>query len=122
MTREEAFNILKPFSGDYCVTGGILLWLPDHQKFISLAFGDGSNLLDEDEDEGCVDYIYIEIYEWDDGELIEDDGGEMMLDQENVDEYNYDITRAVPDVLKFMDLNLDGEEIPNFIPLQKYVH
>ena len=122
MTRKEAFNILKPFSGNYCDVGGILLWLPDYQKFISIAFGNGSNLLDEDEYEGYVDYIYIETYEWDDGEFIDDNGGQMMLDQKSTDKYNYDITLAVPDVLEFMGFNLDDDEFPNFIPLQYYIH
>ena len=64
------------------VASNILIWNKD-VGFIRIAEGTGDNLLPEDIDEGYVDYILIDGYEYDGTELVEDyyvvDGGQALL-------------------------------------------
>ena len=57
----------------------ISIYLPESDSFVRIAEGDGSNLSSEDEEEGYVDYVMIYEYEYEQGELVETDGGQMML-------------------------------------------
>lgn len=59
----------------------ILIW-NEETKFIRIAEGTGDNLFQEDIEDGYVDYVMIDNYEYDNDELVETyiiDGGQMML-------------------------------------------
>ena len=60
-------------------------WLVNeaHDCFIHVTEGDGTNLLDEDEKEGYVDYIYYTVFDSLHDILCneESDGGQIMLKQ-----------------------------------------
>ena len=58
----------------------IYIYVPQFKQVISISEGDGMNLLDEDMDEGYVDYIYYDQYEVND-RLNEVDGGQILLDE-----------------------------------------
>lgn len=60
------------------VSSEILIWNKEI-GFIRLAEGTGDNLLDEDEAEGFVDYIMLYFLDYGDGELMENDGIQVML-------------------------------------------
>ena len=109
ISKQQALHKLNSFSfqNEY---GGILLWIPSKNEFLSASFGDGSNT-----DDNYDDYIFITTYEFKDN-FIEKDGGQLDFNN-NTSNYNYDITKAVCDVLEFMYGN-----IYDFIPLQTYLH
>ena len=46
---------------------------------VEIAEGTGVNLLEEDEANGYVDYIYYTVYTNKKGEFVEDDGGIVLL-------------------------------------------
>ena len=46
---------------------------------VEIAEGTGVNLLEEDEANGYVDYIYYTVYTYKKGEFVEDDGGIVLL-------------------------------------------
>lgn len=46
---------------------------------ITAVEGTGDNLLEEDIKEGYVDYLMTNVYKRDGYELVEEDGGQMML-------------------------------------------
>lgn len=113
--KQQALSKLKSFSfqNEY---GGILLWIPDKNEFLSVSFGDGSNT-----DDNYDDYLVITTYEFADSvvfadHFIEKDGGQIDFNNDTSN-YNYDITKTVCDVLEFM-----YGEIYDFIPLQTYLH
>lgn len=56
-------------------------YLPDCDMILVAREGDGSNLLDEDIKAGYVDYVYIEVHQFDQyGKVMDDvDGGQMLL-------------------------------------------
>lgn len=56
----------------------IMVYIPELGVFMMVAEGDGCNLDQEWTDNGFVDYTYIEIYQYDDRELVEVDGGQLM--------------------------------------------
>lgn len=60
------------------VSSEILIWNKEI-GFIRIAEGTGDNLLDEDEAEGFVDYIMLYFLDYEDGELMENDGIQVML-------------------------------------------
>lgn len=65
-----------------CLNSEILIYLPDIQEFMSISEGTGDNLLNEDRDEGYVDYININTYFYSgdiDVPFGEIDGGIMLL-------------------------------------------
>lgn len=60
------------------VSSYILVW-NEETGFIRINEGDGSNLLKEDIKEGYVDYIMYDMLEYDGIDLVENDGGQVML-------------------------------------------
>jgi len=114
ITREVVEEKLKDFcEREECL--GILLFLPEQKKFISMEFSYGDNLLSEDRSEGYDGYINYVYHEWDEGEFNSElDGGEYLY---NSTEKNYgdNIANAVYDVLE-----CEFTEVPEFIPLQTY--
>lgn len=62
------------------VPSNILIWEPDF-GFFKINEGNGSNLLEEDEAAGYVDYIMYEAMEYNGYDFTEIDGGQVMLDE-----------------------------------------
>ncbi len=67
----------------------MLVYIPEIKEFLMACEGTGDNLLQEDIDEGFCDYVYIETYTYEgfNGELIEEDGGQLMLEGLFVNKY-----------------------------------
>jgi hypothetical protein len=79
----------------------IMVYIPELKEFLRAAEGTGDNLLKEDRDAGYVDYVYISIFRYSDGEFYEEDGGEMML-KELFTEHYKDIKDVLSDAMKFI--------------------
>ena len=84
---------------------GVILWIPDAEEFLAMSFGNGSNSATLED--GCEDYIYFNQYEIDADTIGDDfmqlsnsDGGQM--DIENIDIYDGNIIKAIPDILEFI--------------------
>lgn len=65
----------------------LFIYVPDMKQIIKISEGTGDNLLDEDVEEGYVDYIYYEQYEFAAGQIEETDGGQVMLTELFRDKY-----------------------------------
>ncbi len=81
----------------------IYIYVPesnDKGYIIYISEGTGDNLLDEDIEEGYVDYINYQIYMFDNG-IEEDDGGMIMLKELFRDKYSC-TADCIPDVLEFI--------------------
>lgn len=99
----------------------MLVYIPDMKEFLMACEGTGDNLLQEDIDEGFCDYVYIETYTYEgfNGELVEEDGGQLMLEElfvnkygaEGSDEFKKDL--LIKDAMDFIYANpsLDYIEI-----------
>ena len=73
------------------------IYVPETRQIIRITEGTGDNLLDEDINEGYVDYIYYEQY--DIGDIIdESDGGQVMLTELFREKYK-STEECIPDVL-----------------------
>lgn len=57
----------------------MLIALREFDRIITAVEGTGDNLLPEDIKEGYVDYVMTNVYKQDGYELVEEDGGQMML-------------------------------------------
>ena len=114
-SRNELIRSLSRYSfTDEC--GGILLWIPKFEEFLSVSFGDGSNCDDEFDD-----YLLITTYSFCDSvvspdHFLEKDGGQLDF-KESEAMYKNDITNNVFDALEFM-----YGEVCDFIPLKTYLH
>lgn len=73
----------------------INIYVPQFKQIITISEGNGMNLLDEDMDEGFVDYIYYDQYDYN---LEEVDGGQIMLTEMIQDKYT-SIKECIPAVL-----------------------
>lgn len=62
----------------------VIAYIPDLDRFICIDEGDGGNLSWKDEQNGYVDYAYIESYAPDG---CEDEGGILLLEELYVDKY-----------------------------------
>ena len=82
----------------------ILIWNED-VGFVRINEGNGSNLLDEDEEEGYVDYIMLDFLEYDGYDMIENDGAQVMLCEMYQEKFN-----SVEEVVKHM---IDCNWIPD---------
>lgn len=71
------------------------IYVPKFKQIITISEGSGMNLLDEDMDEGFVDYIYYDQYDYD---LQEVDGGQIMLTEMIQDTYT-SMKECIPAVL-----------------------
>lgn len=88
----------------------IFVFVPSANQIIRIAEGNGMNLLEEDIQEGYVDYIYYEQHELCVG-LEEVDGGQVMLSEPFHDKYK-SMEECVKDV---MDLAYGISNIPYFV-------
>lgn len=84
--RKEYKEILQGYSlvDNY---GGILVYMPEYLEFVSVQFGDGTNLdsLSEEND----DYLIYDIFEFDGIDFVKGDGGMIEFNSEK-SEYGYD--------------------------------
>ena len=71
------------------------IFVPKFKQIITISEGNGMNLLDEDMDEGFVDYIYYDQYDYN---LEEVDGGQIMLTEMIQDKYT-SMKECIPAVL-----------------------
>ena len=86
------------------VASNILIWNKD-VEFIKINEGDGCNLLDEDEEEGYVDYIMVDYISYDGYDFSEDDGAQVMLTEMYQEKF-----QTVEDVIQHL---IDCGWIPN---------
>lgn len=63
----------------------IFIYIYDSQLFINIMEGDGTNIQDENLEEGIVDYILYDVYSaghiFDEFDLVASDGGMITLNQ-----------------------------------------
>ena len=85
----------------------MMVYMPENGLFLNAIEGTGDNILQEDREEGYVDYVYITVYEWDGDELVEFDGGMMMLTELFDDKYGNDNESLIKDSIMFMDYNVN---------------
>lgn len=77
----------------------------DESILVHIAPGDGTN--DDSLEEGCVDYIYYEVFDRAGNEI---DGGQLDIDEEFEDKYN-NTDDCIFDVLSFIYDSLDKKAI-----------
>lgn len=75
----------------------IYIFVPSAKEIIRIAEGDGCNLLEEDIQDGYVDYIYYEQYELG-VDMPETDGGQVMLTEAFHDRFS-SMEECIPCVL-----------------------
>lgn len=63
------------------ICSNFLLWKPNSNLFIRITEGSGCNLTAKDIDDGFVDYVDYDIYEYDGSEFSIYDGGIYLLRQ-----------------------------------------
>lgn len=82
----------------------MMVYIPELKVFLYAGEGTGDNLLKEDIEEGFVDYVNIETYTYEDRQLVEDDGGMLMLTELFDDAYKDDDVgeRLIKDVMDYM--------------------
>lgn len=85
----------------------IYIYVPGEQQIIRISEGSGDNLLDEDIEQGFVDYIYYEQYSRE-IDFPEVDGGQIMLMELFQDKYK-STKECIPAVLDmaFGDENME---------------
>lgn len=119
ITRTFARQKLDGFKHYYAEESkqnGILLWIPEEKQIFAVSVGTGDNLLPEDIKAGYDSYLYIHTFTFDDPDMEEEDGGDMMYKTEE-ETYDEDICTAVYDALEFHYGNA-----VDFVPLQFFTH
>lgn len=76
----------------------VYVYVPAANQILRVAEGNGSNLLEDDEARGYVDYIYYDQYDLD-SEMTNSDGGQIMLTELFRDKFSSTL-EAVPEVLE----------------------
>lgn len=114
VSEPEKKDVLKEFRNSE--KNGILLYLPEIEKFFSVCIGTGNNLDHEDRQAGYDSYLEINEYEYDGNGLTFDvvDGG-MFLYKTTEENYDDDICDAVEDALQYHYNN-----VPEFVPIQLF--
>ena len=82
--------------------------IPITNRIVRIAEGDGSNLFPEDEENGFVDYIMIYEYEYKQGDLIEVNGGQMMLYNTFDELFDGKLGKLIKHGCEFIEVNPDG--------------
>ena len=92
-------------------------WLvsENHDTYIHVTEGDGTNLLDEDEKEGYVDYIYYTVFDslHDIHSDNESDGGQIMLKQLYVTLTQEEIVKSVLEFIGCQEDDFDSFQVLN---------
>lgn len=83
----------------------VFIYVPAVREIVRIAEGNGTNLLDEDEAEDYVDYIYYDQHELSSG-IPECDGGQVMLTELFRDKFS-STEDAIPAVLDMAYGNKD---------------
>ena len=84
------------------------------EMIITAVEGTGDNLLEEDIKEGYVDYLMTNIYKRDGYELVEEDGGQMMLTElwqdilKRAEEEDYEIPYRM--IIKYWGFDPDTDK------------
>ena len=86
------------------IVSNILIWSKEI-GFIRINEGNGSNLLDEDESKGYVDYIMVDYLDYDGYDLVETDGTQSMLKEMYQDKF-----KDAREVIKYL---IDCSWIPD---------
>ena len=92
--------------------GGILVFVPEYQEFVTIQFGDGTNI--DILADGNDDYIMYDVYEFDGIDFVKGDGGIIEFNNEK-SAYGYDIVKTIPDVLSYHYTSM-----PIIIPLHTF--
>lgn len=88
----------------------IYIYVPEMKQIIKISEGTGDNLLDEDIEDGYVDYIYYDTYVMEGG-IQESDGGMVMLTELFRDKFK-STKDAIPHVL---DMAYGADSIPYIV-------
>lgn len=81
----------------------VLVYIPEMKEFLYASEGTGDNLLDEDIEQGYMDYVNINTYAFDNPGFIEKDGGQMMLTELFINKYGGDNgTQLIEDAIRFI--------------------
>lgn len=75
----------------------MLLWIKDADVLVTAVEGTGDNLLDEDIKAGYNDYIMTNVYARDGYEIVESDGGQLLLEEMYADMEQDEIIKRVLD-------------------------
>ena len=86
-------------------TDGIFFLDTKTETFVAIFEGTGDNLLDEDIENGYVDYWYVEVY--DNAGWIYNGGGQLLLT-----EVTRETNPTVDEIIKYVFANADMLEIP----------
>ena len=81
--------------------GPLWVFLPNRNVLIFMEEGSGANLEPEDIEAGNVDYINYKVFDMDDGEIQEGDGGMMLLPY-YVKTHFTCLAEAIPQLLDFL--------------------
>lgn len=76
----------------------LFVFIQDTKQIIQISEGTGDNLLQEDIEQGCIDYIYYEQYELK-TDIQSVDGGIVLLKEMVRDKYKC-LADSIPDVLE----------------------
>lgn len=76
----------------------LFIYVSEMKQIVRISEGIGDNLLEDDLDQGYVDYVYYEQYELSQ-DMSEIDGGQIMLKNMLRDQYQC-MTDCIPDVLE----------------------
>jgi hypothetical protein len=88
----------------------IYIFVPSEKQIISIAEGDGLNLLDEDIADGYVDYIYYNQHDLNEA-FTEVDGGQIMLEKPFQERYS-----SMEDcILDVLDMAYGNRDIPYIV-------
>lgn len=82
---------------DHGSYGDIFIFIPEKRQVIHISEGSGDNLLQEDIENGYVDYIYYEQYELG-ADVMEMDGGQILLKEMLRDKYRC-MEECIPEIL-----------------------
>ena len=91
----------------------IFVLLRDKENLVHIAPGDGTN--DDSLEDGCVDYIYFNIYDLNGNEV---DGGQLDI-RERFEDIYFDTSDCIKDVLAFIYDTLTDEQINETMRLMK---
>ena len=82
----------------YGTYNDVFIFVPEKRQIIHISEGSGDNLLQEDIENGYVDYIYYSQYGLDTG-MPEAGGGMVLLEEMLGDKYRC-MEECIPDVLE----------------------
>lgn len=94
----EGTEPYKDYANTKDAYSDLVIFVPGFNEIIMIAEGNGDNILEEDREEGYVDYIYFEQYGLETG-MPEVGGGLIMIEKLFREEYS-NTYECVPDVLE----------------------